>query len=238
MNFPQFKSQFNIQFRSMTAAFALTASLAAQLISAPAHAEIPKLTLNESSIMSRFLEEIMNTMDRASVDFELNNYILDSKTEVTDQNLSAKIQIRFKADWKVQLIEKTDTTNTYVEKFLPILNADSKNLVIDFKYADVTEPLQRYREGQLRLFDAKTNKPRSLTFTASNQMTKDAVTVRLHSAEFKMINDKVVGTCDSDKVITSVVTGKKVIQKVDCSLTGVITEDGYKFKIKYTNSKS
>lgn len=230
MNIPNFKS--------MTATIALTASLLAQLMPLTVQAEIPSLTLRESSIMSRFLEEIMNTMDRASVDFELNNYILDSKTEATNQNLSAQIQIRFKADWRVQLIEKTDTTNTYVEKFLPILNADSKNLIIDFKYADVTEPLQRQREGRLRLFDAKTSKPRSLTFTASNQMTKDAVTVRLHSAEFKMINDKIIGTCESDKVITSVVTGKKAIQKVDCSLSGVITEDGYKFKIKYTNSKS
>ena len=83
---------------------------------------------------------------------------------------------------------------------------------------------------------------RPLTVKVTNHMNKELLTIRLFSLSAKKVAnpkhpglDDITGTCQSDKILLDLTTGRNKQVPVDCSFSGTVSEKGYKIQFKYAN---
>jgi hypothetical protein len=229
----------------------LTAStlIAGQAPAAPANATTPANTAGmENDIQARLLEQVLNSIEKASVDLNIGDITVVSEgsgaPEVQTNDVSLSGMIGFGSDWKVDLVlsDQPQTANDPVQKIYPKLSAGaaSLNLAVDLKMNAKQAVINaKFYSG----FDNKTKKwlPRPLVLKVTNQLNKNLLTIRVHSltaqkkvnAQNPKVQD-IAGTCESDKMLFDFVAGGNKQVPVDCRFSGTLSENGgYKISFKY-----
>lgn len=202
----------------------------------------------ENEIQARLLEQVLNSIEKASVDLNINDITIandgEGPMEVKTNDVSLNGMIGFGSDWSVDLVPTSTSApaNDQMKKLFPKLKAGAAalNLAVDLKMnATLATVKAKFYSG----FDKKTKAwiPRPLVLKVTNQLNKNLLTIRIHSltAE-KRANSKdakvqdIVGTCESDKMLFDFITGENKQVPVDCRFSGYLTEDGgYKISFKY-----
>ncbi|WP_413291095.1 hypothetical protein [Bdellovibrio sp. HCB337] len=203
---------------------------------------------NEAKIMSALVEQVLNSIDKASLDIEFDGLSIqggngENKIEADYASLSGMVQ--FNRDWNVDIMPPGTGGNVdpQISRLYPEVGADSKNLV-----AGVSVVMRGQNiDTSLRFFSGYDSKSQSwlarpLTLQVSNQMNKALLSIRLHSLSAKVTANAVnpsqkdvKGTCESDKMLLDLVTGKNKIVKVGCEFDGNFSDKGYQINFKYMN---
>lgn len=201
----------------------------------------------ENKVMEQLVEQIFNTIDRSAIDFNVNGISFDSeggKSKVTTEDIQMSGMVSFAGNWEVDVINtKSSEQESKSQKVFPKLQADAKNLklAVDIKVVPNLATLQ------VRFFshyDKNAGKwiTRPLTVKVANQMNKELLTIRLFSLQaLRQVNaqnpllSEISGTCESDKILLDLTTGKNRQVPVDCKFSGVMTDKGYKVRFQYMN---
>lgn len=201
----------------------------------------------ENKAMEHLVEQIFNTIDRSSIDFNINGITFESegeKSKVTTEDIQLTGMVSFAGNWEVDVITPKDAEpESKNQKIFPKIQADAKNLkiAVDIKVLPTSTNLQvRFFSH----FDKNANKwiARPLTVKVANQMNKELLTIRLFSLQaLRRVNlqdpalSEISGTCESDKIILDLATGKNRQVPVDCKFSGVMSEKGHKIRFQYMN---
>lgn len=206
----------------------------------------------EALAMSALLEQVLNSVDKTSLDVEFDGLTITQgaateETKVKADYASLSGMVQFNKDWNLDLVpvEPGVKVDPQISRLYPKLEADAKDLVAGVALeirGDNIETSLRFFSG----FDAKTQAwvPRPMTLQISNQMNKSLLSIRLHSLSAKVKSNTVnpsqrdvIGTCESDKLLLDLASGKNKLVKVACEFSGVVTEQGYQVRFKYMNRK-
>ncbi|MGE5085287.1 MAG: hypothetical protein ACM3MG_03240 [Bacillota bacterium] len=204
----------------------------------------------ENEIQARMLEQVLNSIERASVDLNINDITISSDGQspavVKTNDLNLHGMINFSSDWSVDLVRgatsEASNENEQVKKLFPKLQAGAKNLTlaVDLKMnATLATINAKFFSG----YDERANRwlPRPLVLKVTNQLNKNLLTIRVHSLSAKkQVNAKdpkiqdITGTCVSDKTLFDFTTGENRQVPVDCRFSGYLTQKGgYKISFKY-----
>lgn len=224
---------------------------ATHLVFAQAHAAgaaAKDTTDADNGIQARLLEQVLNSIDKASVDLNINDITIgaegDGPTEVKTNDVNLNGMISFGSDWSVDLISAKpgEKNDPQIEKLYPKLSAGAStlDLAVDLKMTAKAATIQaKFYSG----YDKKAKKwvPRPLVLKVTNQLNKSLLTIRLHSltaekhvsAQNPKIQE-ISGTCESDKVLFDFISGENKQVPVDCRFSGTMSDEGgYKISFKY-----
>lgn len=202
----------------------------------------------ENDIQARLMEQVLNSIEKASVDLNINDITVissgEGEAEIKTNDVSLNGMVGFGSDWSVDLVptKPGEPVNEQMKKLFPKLKAGAAalNLAVDLKMnATLATVKAKFYQG----YDKKTKQwiPRPLVLKVTNQLNKNLLTIRIHSltAE-KRVNSKdskiqdIVGTCESDKMLFDFITGENKQVPVDCRFSGYLSEEGgYKISFKY-----
>jgi hypothetical protein len=201
----------------------------------------------ENKVMEQLVEQILNTIDQSAIDFNVNGITFDSeggKSKVTTEDIQMNGIVSFAGNWEVDLINtKSSEKDSKTQKVFPKIQADAKNL----KIAVDIKVLPNSANLQVRFFshfDKSAGKwiARPLTVKVANQMNKELLTIRLFSLQaLRRVSSQnpsqseISGTCESDKILLDLSTGKNRQVPVDCKFSGVMTDKGHKIRFQYMN---
>lgn len=209
----------------------------------------PALTeKEENKVMTRVMEQILNSIDQSAIDLNINGISVDTKDETPLQMDDVRLNgmVSFAGNWQVDLVEVKDQSekSLQMKKVYPKLHGDAKNLklAVDLKMV----PNLMTLEAKFFSHHDRTKKQwiaRPLTIKISNQMNKELLTIRLYSLKAeKKVSTKnpdvevISGTCQSDKILLDLTTGQNRQVPVDCTFSGTLSKtEGHKLQFRYAN---
>lgn len=234
--------------QSKIAGLVMGVVLAAQPLWAADSKAVPVKNPQEAAIMSALLEQVLNSIDKSSLDVQIDGLRisnLSGKNKIEADYASLQGEVLFNKDWKVDIVPAGigGGVDPQIARLYPQVAADAKNLVASvsliMKGEDIDTSLRFYSD-----FNPKTQtwSPRPLTVQVANQMNKSLLNIRLHALNAKVTTNAVnpsqkdvKGTCESDKIRLDLITGKNKVEKVDCQFNGSFSDKGYEINFKYMN---
>jgi hypothetical protein len=231
------------------------ASLAASLSMGMAQAatKAPVSGNVENGVAKRMLEKILNSIETASVDINLNDVSVvgtkdasgEKKSEVQINDASVDGMLSFGSDWNVDLVTPKDSTphNNEIAKIYPRLSADASKLSLGIKITKKPKAAT-IQADFFSDYNPKVGhwEKRPLAIHLMNQINKSLLNVRIYSltaeAKFNPKNlsvKEIHGTCKSDKILFDYDTGMNKQVEVSCVFNGVLTDKGYKLDLHWAN---
>ncbi len=205
-------------------------------------------TKEEASISSQLLEQVFNSIDQSQLDINIDSVRVNSETEkIEKERLAINGILKFAKNWKVELVKTSENTAVANEmrKIYPLMTMDSSQLSMSFNY-EVKDNKTKLQVNLFDKYDLKLKKwlTRPLTIQISNQLNKSLFKIRLHSFTLKLtpqenneLSQDVEGTCESDKELYDIVSGKTKLIPMNCKIIGTLDEKGYQLQVIYNNKK-
>lgn len=205
-------------------------------------------TKEESTISSQLLEQVFNSIDESQLDINIDSLRVNSETEkIEKESLMITGIVKFAKNWKVELVKTSENTAVANEmrKIYPLMNMDSSQLFMAFNY-EVKKNKTNLLVNLYEKYDLKLKKwiARPLTIQVSNQLNKSLFKIRLYSFAIKLtpqenneIIEDVLGTCESDKELFDIVSGKTKLIPMNCKIIGTRSDKGYQLQVVYNNKK-
>lgn len=197
----------------------------------------------EASISDVIIGQLLDSVDKASVDFEVNGTFESDKGFILD-GLTLNGLLKFNSDWKIDIGEKRKSS-TQLKKVMPVIKMDAKNLVASAKIM-ATSDIKNIDLDFFERYDAKKGwLRRPLTLSISNQFNKSLITIRFNWLKAIIISsqdsskpNQIKGSCYSEKILTDFQTGKPKTVPVQCEFDGYYSDKGHKINFKYVNRDS
>ncbi len=203
---------------------------------------------NDASAANLMMAQLLVSIDRASIDFETVG-TFDSKTGYNAEFMKGTGMVKFNSDWEVPLtsqknneIGKQDSNE--VDKFIPILKMDAKNLIarvtMDQQGLVTAMDLDFYK-GYDKIQDKWIARP--LSVSAANQFNKELMNIKFNWVHVKIVRSSdpslpasIEGQCSSTKEVLDIITGEIQPIDVQCQFDGTYSADNYSVHFKYINS--
>lgn len=199
------------------------------------------MTESEASVSNILIGQLLNSVEKASIDFEFAGSFDSDKGLVMDSlNLSGIM--KFNDDWKVDLGAKKKD-GAQIKKVLPVIQMDAKKLVASTNISqmnDITTISLDFYDH----YDKKTSAwvPRPLTVSVSNEFNTSLCTIKFNWIVAKITKSKdskvsrIKGTCSSEKKLFDFVANRNRIVPVQCEFSGTYSDQGYNIDFKYENT--
>lgn len=207
---------------------------------------------SENQAMGPLLEAVLNNIQKAQLDFEIQGSVESGKDFVSSLlSVSGLLQLKedVKQDLKIPDTKPAagasqSSQDKTIAGLIPQLQLGMKGLYVDAKYiekAGVATASVRFYSGFDKTKNQWTAKP--LVASVSNQLNSNLLTVRLHSIDFSKKVDPsnpdrslLEGSCKSDKQSLDIISGKVLVKPVLCQFSGYLDKDSnYKVNFKYVN---
>jgi hypothetical protein len=210
------------------------------------------MTGADATVANVLLEQLLNSVEKASVDFEVQG-VIDSEKGFLPDTFKLTGLSEFNADWRAAIrVPKTgdeknqkDSSSDQIEKLIPIMQMDSKSLVTSVN-VDQTKDQTKMNLEFFAPYDKKKKKwnPRPLMVTISNQLNKALIKIKFNWVKVEIAKSAdetqpslVKGICSSEKSLLDFTTGLNISVPVYCEFEGTYSEAGYNIRFKYLNAK-
>ena len=233
--FPFIKVSPILAAAALTASFISSPALADKMPKVnPQQAEAPSAL--EARIISEVLTQFFNSLRRVNVDFQLNSLILSSDKPTT-RDVVVNAQAYFAKDITVDLFQAPTDLIKNTDAIIPRINVDAKDLFAKGTYREYPTSQGPVVQGSLDFANFKTGKPRFVNIKAENDLIPNIFSITLQSAKLSIKDGQVRGSCESEKNLTDIHTGKVKAVKMICEVKGTINNGEYSLEVKYVDKK-
>ncbi|MGZ3775364.1 MAG: hypothetical protein ACXVCY_15535 [Pseudobdellovibrionaceae bacterium] len=204
------------------------------------------MTQSEASLSNIIIGNLLNSIETASVDFEIEDASLKSGEGLSINALKLSGLVKLNSDLSVNLGKTQETGGSQLNKVMPKIEMDSKNIFVNANVDKSAQGIKFSLEFYDR-FDSKKKQwiSRPLTFSVNNQLNKSLLKIKFNWVIAKVIMSQnpqqpniVKGTCSSEKLLLDITTGLNRPVPVDCEFEGTYSEKGYNINFKYVSVKS
>lgn len=190
----------------------------------------------DSRILSEVLTQFFNSLRRVSIDFQLNSLVLDSQKDTT-RDIVVNAQAYFDKNISVNLFEPSSNVIRNTESIIPRITVDAKDLFAKGSYREYPTNNGPVIQGNLEFANFKTGKSRFVNIRAENDIIPNIFSITLKSAQLNIKDGQVRGSCESEKNITDIQTGRTKSVKMICEVTGTLKDSEYSLKVRYVDAK-
>lgn len=190
----------------------------------------------DARILSEVLTQFFNSLRRVSVDFQLNALVLDSQKDTT-RDIVVSAQAYFDKNISVNLFEPSSNVIRNTESIIPRITVDAKDLFAKGSYREYPTNNGPVIQGNLEFANFKTGKSRFVNIRAENDIIPNIFSITLKSAQLNIKDGQVKGSCESEKNITDIQTGRIKSVKMICEVTGTLKDSEYSLKVRYVDAK-
>lgn len=216
---------------------------ASALAETPKAAAPEQMTESEASISNEIMGQLLNSIDKASLDFELDGATFkDEGFSFNSLRLAGVVKLN--SDLSIDLGSQGNDTSSQLNKVMPKLQLDTKNIyaaaTVDKSSEKTNMSLEFYKS-----FDTKKNEwvSRPLTLLVSNKLNKALLKIKFNWVR-AVINasttpgqpNTIKGTCSSEKVLVDIVSGGTRSVPVECEFSGTFLDDKYNINFNYKNA--
>lgn len=210
----------------------------------------PKVPMDakESRVSSAFLVQLLNSIEKTSIDFETAGSV-DSKTGFNPDMMKGKGIVEFGSDWTFPTSsagKDGSSSSNEIDKIMPTITVDAKDLIGSLtvsRDSNVTDLFLDFYKG----YDSTEKKwlKRPLSITANNQLSKEGpglLKIKVYWVHIKLIQPTdttkptiVQGNCYSTKEQPNIINGEKREVEMICEIEGSYSKDDYHINYKYLN---
>lgn len=221
---------------ALTSGFMATPALAADKMPQVNQQAAQAPNAMDARILSEVLTQFFNSLRRVSVDFQLNALVLDSQKDTT-RDIVVSAQAYFDKNISVNLFEPSSNVIRNTESIIPRITVDAKDLFAKGSYREYPTNNGPVIQGNLEFANFKTGKSRFVNIRAENDIIPNIFSITLKSAQLNIKDGQVKGSCESEKNITDIQTGRTKSVKMICEVTGTLKDSEYSLKVRYVDAK-